>query len=58
MFNSGEESKDPEPQALRIDPDMNIDDLTCPITMCSIEEPAATVYGHIFELRAIREWVR
>ena len=40
-----------------LDPSQDIESLTCPITMDIIEEPASTVYGHLFELSAIREWV-
>ena len=42
----------------RLDPNMDIDTLTCPITMEPIEEPASTLYGHLFEMSAIRQWVR
>ena len=41
-----------------LDPNQDITSLTCPITFAVIEEPASTVYGHLFELSAIREWVR
>ena len=50
--NYHEESK--EPVQFRLDPNMDIDTLTCPITMEPIEEPASTLYGHLFEMSAIR----
>ena len=37
---------------------MDLESLTCPITCQTINEPASTVYGHLFELSAIREWVQ
>ena len=59
--NSAEENKRPlnaEEMKYELDPSQDISSLTCPITMAIIEEPASTVYGHLFELSAIRDWVR
>ena len=53
-----EERKDAEPVRYELPPDQDIESLTCPITMAIIEEPATTTYGHLFELSAIRDWVR
>ena len=36
---------------------MDIDSLECPITMETIREPASTVYGHLYEMSAIKAWV-
>ena len=47
-----------EPVKYELDASQDIASLTCPITMQIIEEPASTVYGHLFELSAIRDWVR
>ena len=30
----------------------------CPLTKMTIREPAATIYGNLFEEAAIKEWVR
>ena len=51
-----EEVKGPQ-QQYEIDPNVDIESITCPITMVVIQEPATTIYGHLFELSAIREWV-
>ena len=53
-----EEEKKQEPVQYVLDPTQDIESLTCPITMETVEEPATTVYGHLFELSALREWVR
>ena len=53
-----EERKDAEPVRYELPPDQDIESLTCPITMTTIEEPASTTYGHLYELSAIRDWVR
>ena len=69
IFSSTEERKQPEerkrPMTMtakemkyELDPSQDITCLTCPITMAIIEEPASTIYGHLFELSAIRDWVR
>ena len=42
------------PVEYRLDPDVDIDSLKCPITMETIKEPASTVYGHLYELSAIQ----
>ena len=52
-----EEVKGPQQQQYEIDPSVDIESITCPITMVVIQEPATTIYGHLFELSAIREWV-
>ena len=52
-----EEKKEEEPYVLRLDPEVDLDSLTCPITCQTINEPASTIYGHLFELSAIRAWV-
>ena len=36
----------------------DMESVVCPITMQTIEEPASTIYGHLFEMSAIRKWVR
>ena len=53
-----EEEKKQEPVQYVLDPTQDIESLTCPITMETVEEPATTVYGHLYELSALREWVR
>ena len=40
------------------DPNLDIESLTCPITMQVVRVPATTIYGHLFELSAIRSWVK
>ena len=47
-----------EEMKYELDPKQDITCLTCPITMAIIKEPASTIYGHLFELSAIRDWVR
>ena len=42
----------------KLDRNVDIDSVTCPITCQIIKEPATTVYGHLFEEKAIREWVK
>ena len=56
--NYSEEVKQEEQVVYELDPNMDINSLTCPITMVTIVEPAATIYGHLFELSAIQQWVR
>ena len=54
-----EEKKEEEPtQGYQLTADHNIESLTCPITMELISEPATTIHGHLYELSAIRDWVR
>ena len=53
-----EEEKKQEPVQYVLDPTQDIESLTCPITMETVEEPATTVYGHLYELSALRDWVR
>ena len=36
---------------------MDIESMQCPITMETIKDPASTIYGHIFEMSAIKAWV-
>ena len=36
---------------------MDIESLLCPITMETIQEPASTIYGHTYEMSAIKAWV-
>lgn len=54
-----EEKKEaePAPTEYQLDPNMDIESLMCPITMEIVQEPATTIYGHLYELSAIREWV-
>ena len=63
ILSSAEERKRPmtmtaEEMKYELDPKQDITCLTCPITMAIIKEPASTIYGHLFELSAIRDWVR
>ena len=44
--------------ANQVEPGQEIESLTCPITMAQIREPASTIYGHLFEMSAIKEWVK
>ena len=53
----GDEGAQQDEAPFQLDPEDDIESLTCPITMDNIQEPATTVYGHLFELSAIREWV-
>ena len=55
---NGQEEEKKEPVQYQLDPSQDIESLTCPITMEVVQEPATTIYGHLFELSAIREWVR
>ena len=36
---------------------MDIESMQCPITMETIRDPASTIYGHIYEMSAIKDWV-
>ena len=56
--NNAEESKEQPQVVYQLEPDQDIDSLLCPITMETIVEPATTPYGHLFELSAIKDWVR
>ena len=50
-----EESKE---TTFQLDPNnVDLESLTCPITCETINEPASTVYGHLYELSAIKKWV-
>ena len=40
-----------------LDPRQDLHSFTCPITQEKIREPATTVNGHLFEHRAIAQWV-
>lgn len=35
-----------------------LESFTCPITMQTIRNPATTCYGHLYEMSAIKEWVK
>ena len=45
-------------QPYQLEEEVDIESLTCPITQTLVNEPATTIHGHLFELSAIREWVR
>ena len=36
----------------------DLEQFICPITQSMIKEPASTCYGHLFELEAIKQWVK
>lgn len=53
-----EESQEARNHSIEYAADLEIESMTCPITQELIVEPASTVYGHVYELSAIKHWVQ